>query len=96
MTTPFNAEEARKLMRSRIEEHDRLAGAIRWAILYAVNPDRELTAEEILDSIPPAKFRNALADAVAELIGWENGIEDFSQLLSEWCDDDRHEDGSLV
>ena len=37
-----------------------------------------------------------MADVVAELVGWESGVEFSIDELRNWCDDDLHDDGALI
>ena len=52
--------------------------------------------EDKLRHVNPVEFQQALADVVAELVGWESGVESFIDELRNWCDDDLHEDGALI
>ena len=96
MTTPFNPTLAAQRLRKRINDHNNLARTIRFAILDAVNPDPDVCIEDKLNHLDPGDFRRALAAVVAELIGWDDGVEDFISELRDWCDDDLHELGLLL
>jgi hypothetical protein len=95
MPTPFNPTLAAQLLNKRIEYHNNLSSTIRFAILNAVNPDPNVCIEDKLNHLDPDHFRRALADVVAELIGWDDGVEDFISKLRDWCDDDLHEAGPV-
>jgi hypothetical protein len=96
MTSPFNPTLAGQLLNKRIDDHNNLSRTIRFAILNAVNPDPNVTVEDKLRHLDPVVFQQALADVVAELVGWERGVESFIDELRNWCDDDLHEDDALL
>jgi hypothetical protein len=96
MKTPFNPTLAAEFLHKRIDDHNTLSSTIRYAILNAVNPDPNVCNEDKLNHLDSDDFRRALADVVAELVGWTDGVDDFISELRDWCDDDLHDLGLLL
>ena len=91
MTSPFNPELGRQLFDAACDNHNAIARKLRGAILDALAPDPDSLSciedrQEAIQAMPG--FMSALANTVSELIDWDRGHDQFSQMLREWCDDE--------